>query len=504
MRRKVLTLCLSALTIASLLVSTALAADTRVTQSAQKAISSIESKYQAKGLAAIDDWTLTALSLLGEDATAGKWGGADKWNAELKARLASLDLQKTTDFARFVTAIAAYGEDPQHFAGTNLIDRLKKAQLTNGKFADAMNGEGQSLINAHVWSIIALHAAGEQIPREKLAKAWLVAKQLPDGGFQFATDAKTGGVDMTAMSLLAFRALGMDKTEEPVKKALAFLQKQQRDGGGFQEGGVVNAESVANVISALIAWGEKPEAWQKGNGSTIDSLLAFQKQDGSFSHTQSGYSNQIATAQAMLGLADLKRGSSYVTWLHEQSGAKKYARLRDIPRGYWAETELAYLVKHGYMQGVTTDAMQPNSRVTRAQFAALLLRVIGEEPSARAQGTFADVLVSDWTAPIVEKAAALGLMQGSQGKFNPQQGITHEEMATIVSRVAKQYGWQKTYPGAAVSISPNTVSTWAQAGVKDLQARKLLGGTADGKFSPKAAVNRAEAAVMLYRLLMTK
>ncbi|MCK9905544.1 S-layer homology domain-containing protein, partial [Frankia sp. Cpl3] len=217
-----------------------------------------------------------------------------------------------------------------------------------------------------------------------------------------------------------------------------------------------------------------------------------------------GTGNSIATAQALLALSDVKRNNSYLSLLREKSGNKKLARLSDLTTSYWAYKEISQLVRTGYMQGVTATRMNPDGPVTRAQFAALLLRAVGEEPNPKAQGLFADIAASDWAAPVVEKASALGLMQGDNGRFRPHQGITQEEMAVIASRVAKRFGWTKTYAGAATTVSWKAVSTWAEAGVKDLQSRKLLGGTKSKRFVPKAAVTRAEAAVMLARLLATR
>jgi hypothetical protein len=483
----------------------AVAADQQtIQQAATRTVQYIQGKYQVKGAAAIDDWTIIGLALQGESIGFGRWGTKREWQAELERRQRSLDPRKTTDFARFIMTILAAGEDPARFGGSSMTERLKKAQLANGKFADSMDGRGQELVNAHVWSIIALYAAGEPIPRAGLAKSWLLSKQLPDGGFQFYTGAKQSGVDMTAMSLLAMRALGMKKEELPVKRALAFLRNAQTAGGGYAEGGVSNSESAANVISSLIAWGEQPNAWKKGTSSVVDQLLAFQKADGSFAHTRTGAGNQIATSQALLALSDLKRGASYLSTLREKAGARKLSLLRDVNVNHWAYKEISFLVKNGYMQGVTSEEMKPSAPVTRAQFAALLLRAVGEVPNARVQGMFRDVPASDWSALTVEKAAALGLMQGSRGLFRPHQGITHEEMAVISSRVAQRYGWKKSFPASRVEVPWSMVSSWATSSVRDLQSRGLLGGTESRRFAPKAGVTRAEAAVLLYRLLATR
>ncbi|WP_176560186.1 S-layer homology domain-containing protein [Brevibacillus dissolubilis] len=489
--------------IPSLIISPAAASAPQATQAASKTVTYLSGQYKTKGVTAIDDWSVIGLAAVSEKINSAKWGGT-VWESELIKRAKALDPHKTTDFARFIVTVVAAGYDPTNLGGQNLIDRLKRAQLTNGKFADSIDGQGQGLVNAHIWSIIACYVAGEQIPRATLAKAWLVSKQLKDGGYQFDTTGKTGGIDMTAMALLAFKALNMSKSDPAVSKALAFLKQKQATDGGFREGGTGNTESVANVISACIAWGENPQAWVKGNSDLLDNLLTFQKTDGSFSHTKGGGGNRIATAQALIGLADIKRGTSYVPWLREQSGTSKVVRLSDLSRSYWAYPEISYLVKNGYITGMTPREMKPDAQVTRAQFAALLLRAIGEMPNTKGKGTFRDVPASHWAAGTVEKAAALGLMQGSASQFRPNSPITHEEMATISSRVAKKYGWKKGFSAASVTVTWSQVSPWAKTGVQDLQTRRLLGGTANKKFSPKANVSRAEASVMLYRLLATR
>lgn len=499
------TVCLCFMLVWSFTLSQAFGATAgQVGQAVSKAISYSHTQEAAKGMAAIDDWALIGLVLSGERVTSSKWGGSVGWQTELFKRAKQLDTRKTTDYARFVLTIVAAGYDPNNFAGQNFVDTLKKSQLANGKFADSTRGQGQSLINAHIWSIIALYAAGEQIPKAKLAKQWLISKQLPNGSFNFMTGTAQGGIDMTAMGVLAFRALGMAKSEPAVAKALSFLRNAQAADGGYVEGGVSNAESDANVISALIAYQEDPYHWSKGSKNLVDHLLGFQKADGSFSHTKNGFSNKIATAQALLGLSDLKRKSTYLTLLRQQAGNRKLASLQDLSTGYWAYNEIRFLVANGYLQGVTSTFMQPNSSVTRAQFAALLLRLIGEEPLTRAQGKFRDVSVGDWTAPIVEKAAQLGVMQGSNGYFYPHKPITHEEMAVIVSRVSNKYGWKKSLAGTQTPVNYQQVDAWAAGSVKDLQHRKLLGGTASKRFAPHATVTRAEAAVMLYRLLLVR
>lgn len=221
----------------------------------------------------------------------------------------------TTDYALALLALLAGGGDPAGPAAARLVDGLTGAQRPDGKFADRPDGSGGELVNAHIWAVIALRAAGKEVPAAAKAREWLAAQQHPDGGFAWAAGLPAPDADMTAMALLAFAALGRGKEDLAVARALGYLRAtQSRATGGFGGWGVeTTADSCAVVILALTALGENPAgpAWSTTGGNPLTALLALQGRDGAFTYAAGQEKNLLSTRQAVLALADHQAGRPF-------------------------------------------------------------------------------------------------------------------------------------------------------------------------------------------------
>jgi prenyltransferase beta subunit len=265
------------------------------------------------------DWILVGLFSKGEDLSAKKWSKLIKQNETIRDEMLK-DKLANTDLERIILGLLAEGKSPDNYKGKNLIEMLKSTQLPNGKFADASSGEGEVLINSHIWGIIALYAAGEEIPNSEKALEWLVSQQKEDGGFSHYVKAKESDVDMTAMAIMALSALECGKDNESVNKALQYLKDNELSSGGFASWGTPNSESTAQVIQALAMLGENPDndEWKVDGKGALDNLRSFKKKDGSFAHYKGGMANIMATQQALIALSDYQAGESV------------YARLRQV------------------------------------------------------------------------------------------------------------------------------------------------------------------------------
>lgn len=237
-----------------------------------------------------------------------------------------------------VLALLSAGLDPYNYQGEDLIAALQQAQLPDGQFADFISGTGEDLVNAHMWSLIALTAAGEPVPNSEQALQWLVDQQHEDGSFYwYAKDREVSDVDSTGMALQALGALGVTKENSTVQKAVRFLQSVQNDQGGFMSWDAENSESCSAVIQGLISVGIDPTGpeFSKPQGNPVTALLSFQLADGSFEHIKGSGPDEIATNHALLALTDYARGQSF------------YARLagREVDQTEQADSEARDLVK---------------------------------------------------------------------------------------------------------------------------------------------------------------
>lgn len=226
--------------------------------------------------------------------------------------------EATTGRALALIALRAQGAAADDPEVGELVAQLQNCRLPGGKFADSIHGEGESLINAHFWAIIALRAADAEIPDPEAAYRWLAGQQLADGSFGYAVGIDTGDADMTAMALQALGALGVGEDDPVARGALDYLRQCQSAGGGFGGWGLeVTADSCAAVILGLIALGADPTSpeWSRDGGNPATALCALQLPDGGFEYAAGTGPNAMSTQQAVLALGDLQAGEPFWTRL---------------------------------------------------------------------------------------------------------------------------------------------------------------------------------------------
>ncbi|HZG87457.1 S8 family serine peptidase [Paenibacillus sp.] len=170
--------------------------------------------------------------------------------------------------------------------------------------------------------------------------------------------------------------------------------------------------------------------------------------------------------------------------------------------GHWAEADVELLAGKLVLNGTGADAFSPESAVTRAEFAAMLTRALGLSPEPSAAAAFADVPADAWYAGAVGAAADAGLVTGFDGgAFRPNERITREQMAVMFGRALDFAGATAATGAGAAFADRASISPWAVDAVAKASAAGIVGGNPDGTFAPAAAADRAQAAVMLRRLL---
>lgn len=147
----------------------------------------------------------------------------------------------------------------------------------------------------------------------------LLSLQLADGGW--AVTGSNGDVDTTAMAVqaLAPHYKSDSIVKNAIDKALTLLSVRQLDTGDYSSYGVPNAESTAQVITALSALGidgESDSRFIKNGNTLFDGLRKYKLSDGSFCHKEGGSSNGNATVQAFYSLVSYIRMAEGKTGLY--------------------------------------------------------------------------------------------------------------------------------------------------------------------------------------------
>ncbi|MCM3782170.1 phosphodiester glycosidase family protein [Neobacillus mesonae] len=172
----------------------------------------------------------------------------------------------------------------------------------------------------------------------------------------------------------------------------------------------------------------------------------------------------------------------------------------DLPAGHWAQLAAKQLSARQIVEGVSVERFEPNRDVTRAEFVAMLVRLLRLE--GEAQAAFTDVSANHWFADEVALAAEAGILSGyADGSFAPSQTITRQEMAAMIVR-AYAYKTGITPEAGEAAFNDLTLSPeWAVDAIKTAHWLGLVEGSSAERFRPLGLGTRAESAQMMYNLV---
>ena len=169
----------------------------------------------------------------------------------------------------------------------------------------------------------------------------------------------------------------------------------------------------------------------------------------------------------------------------------------------WANESIGALAARGIIQGFSENVFGPNQQVTRAQFIQMLIHTLDlEQPGA--VSTFTDAKPNVWYSSAVASAQQLGIVTGlPDGSFGIHTPITRDEMAAMVYRAVQATGMELHEVNAASAFrDEQAIGAYAREAVAALQMADIINGVGNNTFDPKGTATRAQAAVILYNLLM--
>lgn len=122
-----------------------------------------------------------------------------------------------------------------------------------------------------------------------------------------------------------------------------------------------------------------------------------------------------------------------------QAPARAVTPFTDVPASHWAAHDIDVAAQRGYVDGMEAGTFEPDRPITREQLCALLARVL-ELPAAAAAPPFKDVPAERWSAPAIAALSGRGVVDGfDDGSFRPQAPITRAQMAALLVRLAPSF-----------------------------------------------------------------
>ncbi|KZE70495.1 S-layer protein [Paenibacillus elgii] len=199
-------------------------------------------------------------------------------------------------------------------------------------------------------------------------------------------------------------------------------------------------------------------------------------------------------------VATLKRnGNSIYTVIEANKSFEDLA-------SHWSKADVEMLANKLVVEGAADKQFQPDRNITRAEFAALVVRSLGLN-SVTANTYFTDINSSAWYAGVVASASKAGIINGYEDNtFRPDAQITREELAAMIIR-------SLSYAGVASEVSESNQAqqlakfkdsskiVWAKKEIAAAVNAGIINGLTDDTIGSAEKATRSQAATMLKRYL---
>lgn len=462
----------------------------------------------------------------------------------VKACDGNLHDKKYTEYSRLIVALSSIGKDARNVAGYDLTKAL-------GDY-DKTIWQG---LNGPIWALIALDSRDYPMPVNPEAKTQATRQmyidrilecQLADGGWSLfgGTAAAASGdgksdPDITGMALQALaKYQDQPKVAKATEEALGCMSKAQSAAGGYSSWGTVNSESCVQIIVALTELGVSLDdpRFVKNENTLLDNLMTFYLPGKGFLHTADGSgSNQMASEQGFYGLVAAYRAQKGANSLYRMDDAIQIGDRADGASGSGLEGKhedvqvkpvthqgktfmdisganahdnqaaIEALAAREIVAGVSDTSFAPDKTLTRAEFAAILIKALGL--SKTKEIPFQDVNLDSWYGSAVACAYNYGLISGkAENIFDPNGEVSRQEAATMVTRAASLCGLDTGMDNGQIRdmlaqfVDYQDCDSWARASLAYCYQEYILNQN-DLVIRPSEAVSRGEMAQIIYNLL---
>ncbi|UOB81774.1 S-layer homology domain-containing protein (plasmid) [Bacillus sp. ZJS3] len=197
---------------------------------------------------------------------------------------------------------------------------------------------------------------------------------------------------------------------------------------------------------------------------------------------------KTATALTIMGTSLL--GAGAFTAKADNTDSLKYS---DVPANHWSTKAIYDLTNRKVVQGYGNNIFGFGDNVTRGQVARMIYMYIKPaDADASFKNPFTDIRGHMFEKEIRALAKA-GLVNGyGEGKFGPDDVLTREQMAQVLTNAFK---FKSTKTTSFTDIDKNS---WALKAISALQENGVTIGTGGKMYSPYAHVTREQYSQFLY------
>jgi len=174
---------------------------------------------------------------------------------------------------------------------------------------------------------------------------------------------------------------------------------------------------------------------------------------------------------------------------------------------HWAKEAINDMGSRMIISGVGNGMFDPGADITRAEFAAIIVRALGLT-SGSGKVPFTDIKGTDWYSGYVITAAEYKLISGyGNGKFGPTDKITQEQAMVIIARAMSLTGLEVQLTSGEIGkllsdcLDTDGASEYAKGSIAACIKLGIVAGGNDKPVTAKDNITKAEIAVIVRRLL---
>ena len=178
----------------------------------------------------------------------------------------------------------------------------------------------------------------------------------------------------------------------------------------------------------------------------------------------------------------------------------------------WARDAIQAMSQAGYLSGYADNTFKPSAQITREQAAAIYGKVLqhnlNEQELAdivtkESATSYSDVEADRWSNSAIKLVSAAGVMQGtSKTAFTPSKTMNREEFVASAASLAKKLNITTPVKTEKVTFKDeDSISLDYVADINYMAERGIVASGATENFNPKQPVTRAQAAIILNRML---
>lgn len=182
------------------------------------------------------------------------------------------------------------------------------------------------------------------------------------------------------------------------------------------------------------------------------------------------------------------------------------SKFSDVSTIHWANAAINEMSDRGVISGYPDGTFKPNNKVTREQFAKMMVLALDLKLLEPNKASFNDLSKGTWSYSYVETAKPYltGYKQGNNSYFKGGESAIREDIAVALVKALKLENQDidvseldRTFKDA------NEVSPELKKYVLIAYKNKLISGYGDGTFKAQGKLTRAEAASLLLKVIQS-